>query len=597
MCGIAGIIGFHPHAQDLARSMQQCMVHRGPDSEGCFHNAWASLAVRRLRIVDHERGDQPIKNEDGSVIAVLNGEIYNDTDLRHTLQSCGHTFFSRCDTEVLVHGYEQWGIDGLLQRLDGMFSFALLDIHKRRAFIARDVFGEKPLYYIAGQKYFAFASEMQAMLSARVIPMQIDAASLHDYFRLHYVPGPSTILQSVHKLQPGHVITIDGNTGVWHSRCFAKIHPVKTQDSLPDAATTVRALVTKSVMDRLRADVPVGTVLSGGLDSSIITAIAAKEIPGIPVFNMGFSEEAFDESSAARTLAQHVGAVLHPHTLTPEEGLRTLPKVIASMDEPCGDQALLPLYLLAHDAKTTVRVLLTGDGADEIFGGYAYYAHAGQTQNFLQNLWREKEVTDSGFPLVSSVAQRQFLLSAPKKYHRFRMPNFRRNDALLMAQEEDIRTWLPDDLLMKTDKMTMASSIEARCPFLSVPLAEYALGLPSHYKRTGTVSKVVLREAFCDLLPPEIYRRPKQAFAVPIGTWLRGHWRSFAEDVFRLQQDDGCRPNACIALLQEHMKGADCARLLYAILAYRLWFHEHSHSGNKAPVAVSPSTCSRVLAR
>jgi asparagine synthase (glutamine-hydrolysing) len=347
----------------------------------------------------------------------------------------------------------------------------------------------------------------------------------------------------------------------------------------------------KSVHERLRSDQPVGTLLSGGLDSSIITALAAKEIPGIPVFTAGFTEMEFDESAAARTLADHVGAVLHHHVLTAEEGLRTLPNVIASMDEPSGDQALLPLYLLARDAKASVRVLLTGDGADELFGGYDYYAHATQSKSLRQVLFGEYDRTRSGFPLVSLPAQRRSLLSFPEPHGWQTNLVYLLSDPLRIAQEEDIRTWLPDDLLMKTDKMTMASSIEARCPFLSPTLAAYALGLPAHYKRSGALSKIVLREAFPDLLPPEIHARPKRSFAVPISAWLRGPWRALAEDVFRLEQDDGCIPHACVALLEKHAKGEDSARLLYAILAYRMWFYEHARYSQSPPVVSALLSC------
>ncbi|MDO8649565.1 MAG: asparagine synthase (glutamine-hydrolyzing) [Candidatus Peregrinibacteria bacterium] len=589
MCGIAGIIGTEARNRVLLDAMRDTLTHRGPDSSGTVQLPRVALAARRLKILDLESGNQPIRNEDGTVTVVFNGEIYNHKALREELSVAGHRFQTRTDTEVLVHGYEQWGIAGLLERIVGMFAFALYDHSSNRVYLARDRAGEKPLFYYAEGMQFAFSSELQSLLRCPFIARAVDPVSLSHYLALHYVPSPRTMIRNVHKLVPGHYLTVNPATCSYHDTCYWSLSAQSDRDTYAIATERVRSLITQSVESCLQADVPVGIFLSGGIDSSILTGIAAQKMGSVSTFSIGFPESTFDESPLAHQVADAF-STRHSHFVFSElDALAALAPVIAAMDEPCGDQAMLPTYLLAKEASRSVKVVLSGEGADELFGGYDYYPRA-RAPFSLERLFRRRPspqsflgeiTTTSGFPLLTEKVMRSALMTEEFRqeleggtadFSRTEGALAQFRDPLTRAQATDFLTWLPDDLLLKVDRMTMAASIEGRAPYLDWHLIEYAINLPHRYKARATLSKVILREAFRDLLPQNIRERPKYAFRLPVTHWLRTALREELLGSSAVVQEDGIDASAFRSLIDRHLAGEDHARLLYAIMVYRRWF-------------------------
>jgi len=588
MCGITGIIQRQPDtAATLVEAMCNALQHRGPDSQGFHRTECVQLGMRRLRIIDLAGGEQPMTNERGTLAVVFNGEIYNFRTLRRTLESAGHRFATASDTEVLTHGYEEWGIEGLLEHLDGMFAFALHDRETGDVFLARDRAGEKPLFYYADREHVAFSSELQSLVRCPFVPREIDPVSLHAYLALHAVPAPRTMLRHVQKMLPGHYLRIDERSLALEEHAYWTLTHGTTRDSFAAATEHVRELLSQSVERALFADVPVGIFLSGGLDSSVLTALAASRGPALFTFSVGFAESEFDESSFARNVAQHFGTQ-HTHVALHEaDALRTLPAVVASIDEPCGDQAFLPVFLLAQEASRSVKVVLSGEGADELFGGYDYYPHPG---NRLLSRWKKSRegsflldshgTTASGFPLLTSEADRRRLLlpeirtgSASDAMTRMDEQLRQCNEPLQRAQAADFLSWLPDDLLMKLDTMTMAASIEGRAPYLSRALIEYCFAVPSQFHARSGEKKSLLRAVAADLLPAHIAKRPKQGFRLPMSQWLRQSLRPMLLESIMLAQADGIDTAAYRAIAERHLAGnEDRGRLLYSIMVYRLWF-------------------------
>ena len=372
MCGIFGVISnsnrIGPQQLD---QLNDTMFKRGPDGRGAFWDGNVGLAMRRLAIIDIAGGAQPMYSEDEQVVVITNGEIYNHRRLRDELISAGHRFGSHADTEVLVHGYERWGIDGLLDRLDGMFAFAILDRSRRKLYLARDRFGEKPLYLAKDGDVVAFGSSLLATAAAMRSTPPVDAAALQYYWALHYVPGDRTIFSGVRRLQPAEAYELDADDGAELRRW--RYWKLEEQGDIETSSAELLELLEQSVQSRLIADVPVGIMLSGGLDSSLITALAAHTAPGIHTFSVGFESAQHDESQYAAEVARLVGAEHHPVVFQEKHFRSLIPAVVESMDEPIGDQAMLPLYVLSELAATDVKVVLSGEGADELFAGYDYY--------------------------------------------------------------------------------------------------------------------------------------------------------------------------------------------------------------------------------
>lgn len=595
MCGIDGIFSNDLVEEKVIKSMNQCLVHRGPHSDGFFFENNVGLAMRRLKIIDLETGDQPIFNETKDVTVVFNGEIYNFESLRNDLVRKGHIFKSRTDTEILVHGYEEWGIDELLSRLNGMFAFCIYDMKKKKIYLARDRMGEKPLYYYHDAKNFIFGSELQALLESRRIPIKISKLGLYCYLAVHYVPGDMCIIEGIKKLLPGHFLEFDIKNFAFHLVEYWDLKERKFEERTYDEYLSyLRYLMTDSVKLRMISDVPIGVFLSGGIDSSIIVSLMKKFSSHVNTFSIGFENPEFDESKYVNMIVQKYETDHHHFILQEEKIVELLPKIVRYMDEPIGDQALLPVYWLSYEAKKYVSVVLGGEGGDELFGGYSYYVSAnnlrsGQDLNNsdepLSNfIVKNKTETQSGFPLITSLQDRTKLIkdfdlykitSEKSKYkwlEKFNNNISKIEDPLRKYQYADIKTWLADDLLMKFDKMSMSTSLEGRAPFLDYRMVEFAFNLPAKYKIAKDTSKVILRDAFKNELPKEIFTRKKQGFNLPMEEWLRTYLRHHVEEIVKLSLDDHIDNDYLATIVKEHLSGkGNRGRLLYSVLVYKLW--------------------------
>lgn len=595
MCGIDGIFSRDQVEEKMVKGMNQCLVHRGPHSDGFFFENNIGLAMRRLKIIDLETGDQPIFNEAKDVTVVFNGEIYNFESLRDDLVRKGHTFKSRTDTEVLVHGYEEWGINELLSRLNGMFAFCIYDMKKKRIYLARDRMGEKPLYYYHDAKNFIFGSELQALLESGKIPIKISKLGLYCYLAVHYVPGDMCMIEGIKKLLPGHYMEFDVKNFAFHLTEYWDLKERKFEErTYEEYLSYLQNLMKDSVKIRMISDVPIGVFLSGGIDSSIIVSLMKKFSSHVSTFSIGFENPEFDESKYVDMIVRQYDTDHHHFILQAEKIAELLPKIVLYMDEPEGDQALLPVYWLSHEAKKYVSVVLGGEGGDELFGGYSYYP-IGNNSNLKQDandngeplssfIVKDKAETQSGFPLLTNLQDRMRLIkdfdmekiiNEKSKYQwleKFNENISKIEDPLRKCQYADIKTWLVDDLLMKFDKMSMATSLEGRAPYLDHRIAEFAFNLPARYKITKETSKVILRDAFKNELPKEIFSRKKQGFNLPMGEWLRTHLRHNMEEIMNLPLDDHIDNDYLKTMVDEHLSGkGDRARLLYAILVYKLW--------------------------
>jgi asparagine synthase (glutamine-hydrolysing) len=615
--------------------MSATLVHRGPDSDGMLVDGPVGLAARRLKIIDLETGDQPIANEDGTVHVVQNGEIYNYRELRAALERAGHRFATRSDTEVLVHLYEEHG-DSFAERLRGMFAVAVWDARRRRVVLARDAFGIKPLYYRLDGDGLAFASELRAMPRG-----EIDLDALEAFLAFNSVPGPYSIFRGINKLPPGHsLVWEDGEARV--SR-FARPRPVAEsevrRDDEDELAEELRARLRDSVRAHLIADVPVGVLLSGGVDSSVLAALAAQEsAKPVHSFSIGFEERSFDELDDARSVAEQYGTRHEELVLRPDAAL-LLPALAEAFDEPFADSSALPTYLVSELAARHVKVALSGEGGDELFGGYYTYAadllalrfgrlapiarplverlpSSSEKASFdykakrfvrgaalppleRHHAWKEIFSADAraelrghvgsdpgaGLPeserLAGHVGSDPLSRSDldPVDLLRTRFAETEGAELLARLQDVDLGTYLVDDLLVKTDRASMAHSLEARVPYLDPLVAGLALALPTRLKVHGLRKKRLLRKAAAPLLPRRIVYGRKRGFSIPAAAWLRGELEPFARDVLSaatLQRQGFFRPDPVARLIDRHVAGEeDLSRQLWGLLAFTLWHERH----------------------
>ena len=615
MCGICGIVRADGGQADrgvLAR-MSAALVHRGPDSEGLEVDGEAGLAARRLAIIDLEGGDQPISGEDGRVTVVQNGEVYNHADLRGELERAGHRFATRSDTEALVHLYEQHGL-GFAERLRGMFAVALWDRGPRRLVLARDRFGIKPLYYRLGPEGIAFASELKALMELPELSRTVDLDALESYLAFNAIHGPATIYREVRKLGPGELLVYEG--GAARSERFAAPAPVaegeQRQEPWGVLAAELRDRLRDSVRAHLVADVPVGVLLSGGIDSSALTALAAQESAGrVATFSIGFAERSFSEVEQARTIARRYRTDHHELVLRPDAA-ELLPRIAAAFDEPFADSSALPTYLVSRLASEHVKVALSGEGGDELFGGYETYAadvlamRVGPAARLLAPLVERLPTGSGRVPLdyrlkrfvraahlpplerhhgwkeIFSADARAELLrpdrrgtADPLAPYRARWAETEGADTLARLQDVDRAIYLVDDLLVKTDRMSMAHSLELRVPFLDPLVAELALALPRAARVRGLAKKRLLRAAVEPLVGREIARGGKKGFSIPAAAWLRGELAPFAREVLsaeRLRRQGYFDPAAVNRLLGEHVgRRADHSRQLWGLMCFSLW--------------------------
>jgi asparagine synthase (glutamine-hydrolysing) len=597
------------------RTMADALVHRGPDSEGVFVEGPAGLAARRLAIIDLARGDQPMRSEDGNVTVVQNGELYEHRRLQSELEARGHRFGSHCDTEVLPHLYEERG-EAFAEGLRGMFAIALWDARERRLLLARDPFGIKPLYYRVDGGLLSFASELKALVRQPGFSGEIDLEALEAYLAFNSVPAPMSIYRGVRKLPAGCLLEArDGRVEV---RRFARPAPVAASDVRRegggDLAAELRDRLRDSVRAHLESDVPVGVFLSGGVDSSLLAALAAQESPEpVRTFSIGFEEKSFDELSRARMVARRYGTDHHELVLRPDAAA-LLPQIAAAFDEPFADSSALPTYVVSRLAAGHVKVVLSGEGGDELFGGYFTYvadvlaarsrvrAAAGLVRPLVERLpsssrrvsleYKAKRFVRAaalpalerhhGWKEIFSADARAALLAPgrlagadPLAGWRARYAETASAEPLARLQDVDLGTYLVDDLLVKTDRASMAHSLEVRVPFLDPVVAELALALPTSQKVLALAKKRLLRRAAAGLVPRSIVHGPKRGFSIPAAAWLRGDLEPFARELLSpeaLRADGFFRPEAVTRLLDEHVaQREDHSRALWGLLCFQLW--------------------------
>jgi asparagine synthase (glutamine-hydrolysing) len=625
MCGIAGIITSERlESDDRARAiaMRDVITHRGPDDAGLFVDEQAALAHRRLSIVDLAAGHQPLGNETDSTWIVFNGEIYNHASVRDMLERSGHRYRTRCDTETIVHAYEEWG-DACVDRFRGMFAFAIWDAPKRRLLLARDRLGIKPLYWARAGSRILFASEIKSILASGLVRAEADESALPELLGTRYLSGSETLFKGVHRLLPGHTLVFeDGRVTVrqyWDVPA-GRSNPDVERLSDAEAVERFRELLDESVRIRLMADVPLGMFLSGGLDSSAIAAVMARMIDRpLQTFSVAFDERAFSELDYARQVSTAIGADAHEVVIGAEDFFGALPRLIWQEDEPIAHPSSVPLFFVSELASRHVKVVLTGEGSDELLAGYGKYPRAllnwraGAVYHAVPDAmrhWIANTLVPQLPGRLGRYAKRSFLTmprtpeamffdnfaaiglarqaallspamaahATPDAYASsrayFDRPNGRSTtlDRLLYT---DLKTYLVE-LLMKQDQMSMAASIESRVPFLDHHLVEFAAALPERLKLRGFKTKWILREAVKSILPPAILNRPKMGFPVPFGVWMKSGWQSAARDVLldrRTRERGIIDPAAAERLIAAHANGTqEGGDAIWSLLNLELWY-------------------------
>jgi asparagine synthase (glutamine-hydrolysing) len=654
MCGIAGIVAsepLHPDDRDRVVRMRDIVAHRGPDDAGLFSDANAVLGHRRLSIVDLAAGHQPLANENETVWIVFNGEIYNHQDVRTRLESAGHQYRTRSDTESIVHAYEQWG-SSAVEHLRGMFAFAIWDSARQRLLLARDRLGVKPLYWASAGNRLLFGSEIKSILESGLIESRAREDALPELLGTRYLSGDETLFEGVYRLQPGHTLTYEKG-----SITIRQYWDIPTGEESPEIGRTsdadlvrrFRDLLAESVRIRLMADVPLGMFLSGGLDSSAIAALMSTMIDRpLQTFSVAFKQRAFSELDYARQVARAIKADAHEIVIDDQDFFGALPRLIWHEDEPIAHPSSVPLYFVSALARDHVKVVLTGEGSDELLAGYGKYpralanwragaAYAHMPAGFRQ--WVANRVVPKVPGRLGKYAARSFLGMArtPEAmfFDNFAAIGIRRQEALLSRRiaaratpeqaygasrtffdtpngrsstldrllYADMKTYLVE-LLMKQDQMSMAASIESRVPFLDHHLVEFASRLPARLKLRGLTTKRVLREAVRQLLPAEILTRKKMGFPVPFGVWMRGPWKEVARDVLldvRSRQRGIINPQAVEQLIAAHAAGrTNGADAIWSLLNLELWYRTHIDGDGVQTIpgtsSIIPSSAGRLRA-
>ncbi len=617
MCGICGEFNFSGDRKAdpvKVRTMAGLLAHRGPDQEGFYFSGDQRLGFghRRLNIIDLSFGNQPMKNEDGKVVIIFNGEIYNFPELREELIQKGHRFTTKCDTEVIIHLFEQEGPAGF-RRLVGMFAFAIWDEKSGKLVLARDPVGIKPLFYFADAGRLVFASELRALVAGLGHLPALSEPALGSYLMLQYVPGPETIFAGVKKLEPGSYLIAD-SSGVRPGK-FNNLEAMN-EPGMGEARATeeVKELLSESVRSQLIADVPLGAFLSGGIDSSTIVALMKKfKGQGVQTFSVDFSAlggaSEVNETYWSKFAAEYFSTDHHRLSVSAQDAIGCLDTVIAHLDEPVADPACIPTYLISKLARTQVTVVLSGEGADELFGGYLRYrlerltaalslfafppalglaekiaARLPHTRRIRKALRAMGEKSDSArhvlwasvFPpgqIAELLAGKgPFFEKLLEQFDGYFVPG---GDHINQMLEADFRTWLADDLLVKVDRMSMAVSLEARVPYLDHRLVQMAFALPGQWKIGFLSGKKIFKRAAGGLIPPEIIARKKAGFTLPLGKWFRGELRELIQD--RLSESELKRaglfePAPVLRLVSGHLSGReDNSQQLYSLLLLQIW--------------------------
>lgn len=617
MCGIAGIVRIDggPAGGELLRAMTSALAHRGPDGDGFFCEGPVGLGHRRLAIIDLATGDQPMASDDGSSVIIFNGEIYNFRELRRELEGRGATFRTSSDTEVILRAYEAWGVE-CLPRLRGMFAFAVWDKAQRRLFLARDRVGIKPLVYAWDGRRLLFGSEIKALLEDAAVPRELDWEALRDFLTLHYIPSPRTIFRSIRKLPPASYLLLDlgrAEPPEIHRYWDLRFAP----DSRPTEADWLDGLrwhLVDAVRSHLVSDVPIGAFLSGGVDSSTVVALMAQATEGrVRTFSIGFDDGDFDELAHAREVARRYDTQ-HFEYVVKANALEILPRLAWQFDEPFADSSALPTYYVSKITREHVTVALSGDGGDENFAGYTRYARAqrlheqldtfpavlarpllrlaarllppgARGQGYLDMLGSPP--VDRYFKLVAYQRSETLrdLMSAGAREHiepavtpalfRRLAAEGPRADYVSTLQYLDIHSYLPEDILTKVDRTSMAVSLEARVPLLDHVLMEYVATMPAGLKFKDGIGKVILKRAMAADLPSGILGRRKMGFGLPIASWFRREMTDYLRDVLdgrRTRQRGLVDPGAVATLLEEHQTGGrDRSSQIWAVLALEEW--------------------------
>lgn len=629
MCGICGTYDFaraRPADRALLERMNAALVHRGPDGGGCHLDGPVGLAARRLAIIDIEHGDQPMLAAGGAICVVQNGEILNHLELRAALEREGVRFRTRCDTEVLLHLYLRDGPE-FVSQLRGMFAVALWDRDERRLLLARDRFGIKPLYYQLCEGRLTFASELKALLRQPSFPRELDPEALHSYLAFNSIPAPQTIFKAARKLPPGHLLMCGPSNAT--VRRYARPQPAPhselRRESAAALAEELRERLRDSVKAHLLADVPVGVLLSGGVDSSVLTALASQaSAQRVSTFSIGFRERSFNELGLAREVAGRYATDHHELVVSPQIA-ELLPKIVEAFDEPFADSSAIPTYLVSQLAAEHVKVVLSGEGGDELFGGYETYAAdrlaqrigpaAARLAPLVELLpssssrvsfdYRAKRFVRAAVlpPLerhhawkeIFSAPERERLLQAewrsaaadPLDCWRRRFAETAGAPLLARLQDVDLGIYLADDLLVKTDRMSMAHSLEARVPYLDPVVGELALALPTSLKVVALSKKRLLRKAARSLVPASVLGARKRGFSIPAAAWLRGELRPLAQEILapsRVRGQGYFEPTVVTRLLDDHCaRREDYSRQLWGLISFSLWAEHVQSTPSTAP--------------
>lgn len=634
MCGITGWLNLNTNStsgggdEAVLHLMCERIKHRGPDSEGVWMDDRAALGMRRLSIIDLKTGDQPVFNEDRSVIVMMNGELYNYLEVRAGLQKKGHTFTTNSDTEILPHLYEEYG-DAMVEHLNGMFAFSLWDSRRKKLIIARDRFGEKPLYYGVFEGKLIWASEPKALLAHPLVKPELDLNALRHYVSFDYVPAPASIFRGIFKLPAAHILIAEN--GSIKTRRYWNLSWQKPdgnrgnqRQGFDEKALELRELLSDAVRMRLVSDVPLGILLSGGIDSSTVTAFAVRHASEkVKTFSIGFEEDTFDESKYARKVSRHLGTEHYEDILSAEKAGDLISEIAGWMDEPLSDGSIIPTYLLARFVRGNVTVALGGDGGDELFAGYPmYYAHAVAAKylkipEFIRSYFIEPAVNAlpvSHRNLSLDYKAKRFLRAAkyddvarhhswfgsfsPDQHNSLFSGEFLAQteadiygdvrelvgssdakDVVERMQYADINYYLAEDILTKVDRAAMAVSLETRAPFLDPRIGQFAASLPVDYKLKGKNGKLILKAAMKDLLPEEILSRPKKGFGIPIAIWLKGRLNPRLREALspeRLRKQGLFNAEYVGKLIEEHETGAASHhKELWTLLVFQLWHDQY----------------------
>ena len=633
MCGIAGLLTRKSSdipEYEFMRKMRDVLVHRGPDDAGEYirpldeKGPFVFLGHRRLSIIDLSGGHQPLPNEDETVWVTFNGEIYNFKELRNILEGRGHQFRTLSDTEVIVHAYEEYG-EECFKRFNGMFAIGIWDEKRSRLLLARDRLGKKPLYYSFVNGVFLFASELKAIVLYPGFPRKVDPLSLAKYLFFEFIPCPNTIFKDAKKI-PAASFLIWDKKGIEVSQYWSPFECQKVDKNLsePEAELKIMELLKESVNRRLISEVPLGVFLSGGIDSSAITALAQKQVPGkVNTFSIGFQDPSFDESKYAWLASKYIGTEHHEQTMTPADLLNVVPGLTDILDEPMADASILPTYLLSKFTRNHVTVALGGDGGDELFAGYpTYLAHKvaqpyerffgffHPISTFLASLlpvsddnisfdFKVKKFL-SGMDYPDAIRNSVWLGSFPfwenekvlspemhAQFDRGRLieeislyeKEYPYSDRMTKLQYLDLRLYLQECILVKVDRASMACSLEVRAPLLDYQLVEFVMGLPSKWKLKGFTSKYILKKAMKNSLPDEVINRPKKGFGVPIAKWIKGPLKELFEDLLaydRIRGEGFLNAEYVTQLLQDHLVNKrDNRKQLWTLLVWELWVNHY----------------------